>query len=220
MHQPKIRINEIFPSIDGEVNAWGMGGWSIFIRFQGCSASCSFCDTPQARSLSGELGLYEEYTSKEIIKKIRKFKIGKVTITGGEPMEQFEGLVDLVVELESWNYDISIETNGYHPLQLFKTRFPDVGLVADFKMENMPSYLHFKGLKQNDYVKFLVGNWEQLRKVSHFSKFLLNVGSPKLAISAIKSPSFNENVITNYIKTNGLYHLQLNTQLHKLLDIQ
>ena len=39
----KLNVNEIFASINGEVNRWGQGSPTVFIRLQGCNLSCSYC---------------------------------------------------------------------------------------------------------------------------------------------------------------------------------
>ena len=103
----KIKINEIFASVDGEVNLFHQGCLSTFIRFQGCPLSCSWCDTDYAR---GEGGRW--MTIEEIIQDIESLGIAKVTITGGEPLAQRGGFLELLRNLKALRYKISVETSG------------------------------------------------------------------------------------------------------------
>jgi 7-carboxy-7-deazaguanine synthase len=107
----KIRINEIFHSIQGEgVNA---GLPAIFIRFQGCNLSCPWCDTAHAIAKgSGENLLSIE----NIIEQISGFNCQHVVITGGEPTAQMAELLELVAALRKQDYSLELETNGLVPL--------------------------------------------------------------------------------------------------------
>ena len=44
----KMKVYSIFHSFDGEVNLFGQGAQSIFIRFAGCNLKCRGCDTEYA----------------------------------------------------------------------------------------------------------------------------------------------------------------------------
>lgn len=215
----RIRLNEIFVGIEGEVNYWGVGGFTIFIRVQGCSATCSFCDTPTARPREIIQETFFK-TAQEIAIRTRKLKLGKITITGGEPMEQPEGLEELLHELTGWGFNISVETNGYHRITNLKKLYPDVSFVMDCKFERLPPYQNFIGLKDNDFVKFVIASKEELPIVINKARFILNVGSPQLAISPIKSDSFNEADVVDYLIKNKLFYFRLNFQAHKLMGLK
>ena len=87
----KIKINEIYYSIQGESSFSGLP--CVFIRFTYCNLRCSYCDT--------EYAFYEgkEIKISEIIKKINSYKCNLVEITGGEPLIQ-EGCIELIKELQ------------------------------------------------------------------------------------------------------------------------
>ena len=158
-------------------------------------------------------------TPAEIVEQLRRKKIGKVTITGGEPFAQEKELRDLVEELLSWGYRISIETNGYHRLKEFKDIFPQVCLVVDFKLEKKPALENFIGLRGNDWVKFLVGSEEDMNTALHYTRAIVSVGSPDLAVSPIK-PGLTELDVVRYIERNDCYYLKLNFQAHKLMNLK
>ena len=102
------RIAECFFSIQGEgVTA---GAPAIFIRLQGCSVGCDWCDTkyswdPRGGREVGLAGLIEEATA---------FPCRRVVITGGEPLESTL-FVPLVEALKGRGFTIEVETSGTLP---------------------------------------------------------------------------------------------------------
>jgi 7-carboxy-7-deazaguanine synthase len=101
-----LKVNEIYPSIQGEGLLIGLP--AVFIRLQGCNLRCPWCDQPSALSFSeGGASLEVE----QILDKVSEYKIRHVVITGGEPFAQ-EGLATLVKELAQRDYSVQIETNG------------------------------------------------------------------------------------------------------------
>ena len=101
----KIKINEIFTSIDGEVNRYGQGGLTTFIRLAGCNLQCSYCDTKQAQAMDTGVDM----TIDEITERI---EVSKVTITGGEPLCQKDELIELINSLCFTDIRVTVETNG------------------------------------------------------------------------------------------------------------
>ena len=77
----KIKISEIFYSIQGEASSTGLP--TTFIRLSGCPLRCSYCDTEHAFSD----GSYLEIA--EIIKKVSAINTMNICVTGGEPKELF-----------------------------------------------------------------------------------------------------------------------------------
>ena len=107
MHQPPtLKINEIFPSIQGE--GLRLGDPTLFIRFSQCNLKCSFCDTKYAWETGQEL------TVAQILEKVQKihesFPTQWVCLTGGEPLLQNIGR--LVRALKAENFKIQVETNA------------------------------------------------------------------------------------------------------------
>jgi len=108
----KLKVNEIFCSLQGEGKSVGLP--TIFIRLNGCNLKlgCKWCDTKYA---NGED--FEELSIKDIMIAVRKEAVRNSTvryicITGGEPLYQKKELRTLVDSLYSEGYHIEIETNG------------------------------------------------------------------------------------------------------------
>ena len=162
------KINNIFLSIDGEVNFIGQGLWSIFVRFAGCQANCSYCDTEYTKGA----GVGVDMTVDEVYEKIQKLTefngLNKITITGGEPFEQLDFLTELTNKLLQDNFYVSIETNGLHDVSILKRNIDyvvNLGLVVDWKMpssgnfdRNATSFL-IRCFGINDYLKFVIADF-------------------------------------------------------------
>jgi len=79
---PRVRVTEIFHSIQGESTLAGVP--TVFVRFTGCDLRCQYCDTEYAfyggRQMSRE----------EILAEVAKYPARFVCLTGGEPTLQKE----------------------------------------------------------------------------------------------------------------------------------
>jgi len=208
-----MKINEIFLSIDGEVNSFGgQGIWSTFIRFQGCNLNCSYCDTLQAQNPAKGY----EMSIDEIVRQADNIGCRKVTITGGEPFFQSEDLYHLEEELINRRYKISIETNGsYH---LWGCKSP---VIMDYKLpssgqEDKMDLSNFFVLRSIDYIKFVIGSKEDYDRAR---EILSRAAKAKLAFS----PDLNilsANTLMDWMKKDKLFNVQLNVQLHKLMQVK
>lgn len=98
-----MRINEMFESIQGE-GTW-IGRPVMFIRLQGCSLHCDFCDSKITWNEAGE-----NIDIHELADKVRQN--GWVVITGGEPTEQPFELRKLIGLLHEKGCTVAIESNG------------------------------------------------------------------------------------------------------------
>ncbi len=105
MDEPKLRIAEVFTSIQGE-GIWA-GVPSTFIRVSGCNLRCVWCDTPYA-SWSPEgpvVGICE------LVEGAESAGVEHVVLTGGEPM-LFDAIVPLAQRLKAAGHTITVETAG------------------------------------------------------------------------------------------------------------
>ncbi len=107
MHQPPtLKINEIFPSIQGE--GVRLGKPTLFIRLSGCNLKCDFCDTKFAWHTGQEMSI------ESILKKLKKmhttFPTEWVCLTGGEPL--YQNIGRLVQQLKAEDLKIQVETNA------------------------------------------------------------------------------------------------------------
>lgn len=104
-----MKISEIFFGLQGEIQ---IGMPAIFIRFSGCNLikqnkGCKWCDSKFSEKE------YKEMTTEQILKEVVKYKCDNIILTGGEVMSiPFLEFFPLLQELESRDYNISLETNG------------------------------------------------------------------------------------------------------------
>lgn len=99
------KINEIFDSIQGEGPY--IGYRQLFVRFCGCNLLCDYCDT--------EFDNGQNYTAGELLDKVKTFDIEhihSISLTGGEPLLQYEFLREFLPKIKNSDIKIYLETNG------------------------------------------------------------------------------------------------------------
>jgi 7-carboxy-7-deazaguanine synthase len=99
----RVRVNEIFHSIQGE-SSWA-GHPCVFVRLTGCNLRCTWCDTPYAfyEGRQMEVGA--------VIAEVERFGCRLAEITGGEPLLQ-RGVYPLIDALLAREFTVMIETSG------------------------------------------------------------------------------------------------------------
>lgn len=107
-----ININEVFgPTVQGEGPATGKR--ASFVRFAGCNLACTWCDTPY--SWDWTRFDHDEESHKrvpsDIAEEVMKHGTDLVIVTGGEPMLQQRGIIELRSCLGP-TFAIHVETNG------------------------------------------------------------------------------------------------------------
>jgi len=101
--EERLRISEIFHSLQGEADAVG---WpSVFVRLTGCPLRCVWCDTEYAFH-GGEWR-----TIGEILATVADYGARHVCVTGGEPLAQ-KRCIPLLSQLCDAGYEVSLETSG------------------------------------------------------------------------------------------------------------
>jgi organic radical activating enzyme len=99
------RIAETFYSIQGEgVTA---GRPAIFVRLQGCSVGCGWCDT----KYSWDPAAGREVTLDALLGEVAAFPCRRVVVTGGEPLES-PLFTPLVGALAGRGDAVEVETSG------------------------------------------------------------------------------------------------------------
>ena len=101
----RLRISEIFASVQGE--GVTIGTPSAFVRLQGCSVGCSWCDTKYSWASTGG----REMTLDAVLAEVARTGLDNVVVTGGEPLEH-PGFVDVVDALKEAGRRIEVETAG------------------------------------------------------------------------------------------------------------
>ncbi len=201
-------ITEIFWSIQGEGLRIGMP--SIFLRLSGCSLKCSNCDTKN----SWQNGIYKDVC--EIISEIdeygKRYPESQVVITGGEPLEQ--DLIDVVKDLKSKDYFISIETNGVN----FQDLEIDWSTISPKDVNDY--YINENLFKRISEIKLIVNKnlniniIKKIRKIgSNFPIFL----QPDFYDKNKYKNTFS---LFQKCQENGIKNVRLGIQVHKIFNMK
>ncbi len=102
------RIAEVFFSIQGEGAT--AGAPAVFVRLQGCSVGCAWCDTKY--SWDPEAG--QEVALDGLVEEASAFPCRRSVITGGEPLES-SLFAPLVQTLKARGFTLEVETSGTLP---------------------------------------------------------------------------------------------------------
>ena len=105
--QPQLtgRLAEVFFSIQGEGVTAGLP--AVFIRLQGCSVGCQWCDT----KYSWDPGAGREVALGDLVEEASAFACRRGVITGGEPIES-PLFAPLVEALKGRAFTLEVETSG------------------------------------------------------------------------------------------------------------
>jgi 7-carboxy-7-deazaguanine synthase len=204
----RLRINEIFHSLQGEADA--VGHPTVFVRLTGCPLRCQYCDTEYAF----HAGDWHEIDG--IIERVRSFGARHVCVTGGEPLAQ-PNCSTLLTRLCDEGFNVSLETSGAMNIATVDTR---VSRVVDVKTpgsreagRNLTA--NFQWLTSRDQVKFVICSREDF----DWSKAYLRQHGLVDRCQILFSPSFKElspTSLADWILAERL-PVRFQLQLHKIL---
>lgn len=209
MHQPPtLKINEIFPSIQGE--GLRLGEPTLFIRFSECNLKCAFCDTKYAWHTG------QEMTVESILKKIKKihtaFPTEWVCLTGGEPL--FQNIRALAQRIKAEDFKIQVETNA--------TIFRRLGVDWYTISPKPPNYFyHPEYIKKAKEVKMVVikeldfGVLKKLRQ--DFPEKIPLILQPQ---SNNKSSGKHAIRLLKQSLKEGMKNIRLTAQIHKIFGLR
>ena len=204
----RLRINEIFHSLQGEADAVGYP--TVFVRLTGCPLRCQYCDTEYAFHAG------DWFDIDTIVAKVRGYGAEYVCVTGGEPLAQ-PNCLKLLERLCDAGFRVSLETSGALDIAAVDARVsrvvdvktPGSNEVARNRIEN------FESLTPSDQLKFVICSREDY----DWSKaFLQEHGLPELC-RILFSPSYNQlspAALAEWILADRL-PVRFQLQLHKIL---
>ena len=204
----RLRITEIFQSIQGETDSVG---WpTVFVRLTGCPLRCQYCDT--AYAFHG--GAWWSFDA--ILKEVAQYRPGYVTVTGGEPLAQ-PNCLGLLKRLCDAGYKVSIETGGALPIADIDAR---VVRVVDLKTPGSGEcarnlYDNMLLLRRQDQVKFVICD----RADYDWSKHILDEYGLVSCCQVLFSPSYQQleaRALAEWMLADKL-QVRLQVQLHKYL---
>ena len=206
--EDKLRINEIFFSLQGETSRVGLP--STFIRLTGCPLRCNWCDTTYAFQ-GGEW-----MSIPFILNKVAQFPTRIITVTGGEPLAQ-KACTTLLDELCSAGYNVSLETSGALDIS---TVNPRVSRIMDIKAPGSGEaernhWPNINNLNAHDEVKLVIANradYDWFKEI--ITCYRLTERCPVLMAPVQGQQSATE--LAEWILADGLL-VRLQLQLHKIL---
>jgi 7-carboxy-7-deazaguanine synthase len=204
----RLRINEIFHSLQGEADAVGFR--TVFVRLTGCPLRCQYCDTEYAFHAG------DWYDIDSILEQVRSFGAKHVCVTGGEPLAQ-PNCLKLLARLCDEGFDVSLETSGAMNIagvdarvsRVVDVKTPGSNEVARNRIEN------FGLLTPRDQVKFVICSREDF----DWSKAYLEEHGLSERCQILFSPSYTQIspiALAEWILTDRL-PVRFQLQLHKIL---
>ncbi|MEA3149106.1 MAG: 7-carboxy-7-deazaguanine synthase [Gammaproteobacteria bacterium] len=204
----RLRINEIFHSLQGEADAVGFR--TVFVRLTGCPLRCQYCDTEYAFHAG------DWYDIDSILEQVRSFGAKHVCVTGGEPLAQ-PNCLKLLTRLCDEGFDVSLETSGAMNIagvdarvsRVVDVKTPGSNEAARNRIEN------FGLLTPRDQVKFVICSREDF----DWSKAYLEEHALSERCQILFSPSYTQispTALAEWILMDRL-PVRFQLQLHKIL---
>lgn len=204
----RLRINEIFHSLQGEADAAGFR--TVFVRLTGCPLRCRYCDTEYAF----HAGEWHDIDS--IVDEVAAFDTPHVCVTGGEPLAQPNCHL-LLTRLCDAGHLVSLETSGAMDIarvdarvaRVVDVKTPGSGEASRNRIEN------FTLLTPRDQLKFVICSREDF----DWSKAYLDEHALAGRCQILFSPSYTQvpaTQLADWILAERL-PVRFQVQLHKIL---
>jgi 7-carboxy-7-deazaguanine synthase len=144
-----IQLSEIFTSIEGEGILFGTK--TLFVRMAGCHLKCRWCDTSHALPMYSGNSYSLHYVKKLIVDYLQPYTY-KVNFTGGEPLVQFEAVIELAKFVRERGLRTYLESACYDS-DRFRKLLPYIDICkVEFKMSDskVVEMDHYDNLLQNE----------------------------------------------------------------------
>ena len=208
MSAARLRINEIFYSIQGESTHSGRP--CVFVRLTGCPLRCGYCDT--------EYAFYEGrwMDLDAVLDAVRAHPARLVEVTGGEPLAQ-PAVIELMGRLLGDGYEVLLETSGAYSVAEVP---PDVCKILDLKTPDSGEmerndWSNLALLGPRDEVKFVI----QSRRDYEWARDVLQAQRLHERVAVLFSPAWESPVradLARWLLEDAL-PARLQLQLHKIL---
>lgn len=219
--RPRLRINEIFHSIQGEGTRAGLP--CVFVRLTGCHLRCAYCDTEYAFHEGGWMSL------DEVVARVRAYSCSFVEVTGGEPLLQPD-VHPLLARLADEYPTVALETSG--ALSIAQVA-PRVIRIVDVKTPSSGEshrnlYENLDLLTPRDELKFVIGDrrdyeWSrELVRTRELARRCVVLFSPVLGLPVpdphlrLHQGHLAPERLARWILEDGL-NVRLSLQLHKYI---
>lgn len=208
MSAPRLRVTEIFFSLQGEASRVGLP--TVFVRLTGCPLRCGYCDTEYAFQGGAWMSL------DDILGRVRAHPTRHVTVTGGEPLAQRDCLT-LLTDLCDAGLDVSLETSGALDITGVDRR---VARIVDIKTPGSGEvernlWANLADLTPRDEVKFVLcdaADYDWACRVLREYRLSERVAILFSPVHGRLEPA----ALADWILRDGL-PVRLQVQLHKLL---
>jgi 7-carboxy-7-deazaguanine synthase len=205
---PRLRVNEIFHSVQGEGTRVGVR--CVFVRLTGCHLRCTHCDTRYAFDEGDWM------TLDEILERVRAYDCSTVEVTGGEPLLQ-PGAYSLMARLADKFETVLLETSGTVSIEKVD---PRVARIMDIKCPSSGATEHnhwpnIELLTPHDEVKFVIAD----RADYDWAKGVIERHSLLSRCPALVTPVFDVLPpvdLANWVLEDRL-GVRVGLQLHKLI---
>ena len=245
-----VNLIEVFSSFQGE--GLLVGSRQVFVRLASCNLNCNYCDTEilakdiaKLEMTPGKLDFSDicnpiliSHLANHINQMLFASKHHSVSITGGEPLLQFEALKDLLPSLKA---PIYLETNGilFEELQevlpFIEYISMDIKLPSSLifgKIETPKDYWqeHTKFLeiafRKNVFIKIVLTaktTFEEVKKsieiISSINKKIPLILQPVTPVNGAASLTIEKTIDFFELAQNILEDVRIIPQTHKIIGV-
>lgn len=221
METATLAVQDMFYSFQGE-GPW-IGYPQIFLRLYGCNIHCDYCDEPDRNK--------QRFSIPEIISRMSQWMdkpLHSLSLTGGEPLLQVAGIMELVQKI---SMPIYLETNGTLPEALDKVMPYCHYFSVDYKPGHLPKFTEFMTRlisTQNVFVKYVLTQNAPISEVVNLCTVIhqLNPDWPLVIQpvtpfgSVTTRPSPKEIAITHETASSLISNVRVIPQTHKLIGLR
>lgn len=214
-HKTIFPVVEIFHSIEGEGVRTGQP--TVFVRFGGCNLRCSWCDTSYSQSVQDNE--FEMLTIEQIIESIDSFGyVTNITITGGEPLQDYLKHAVYGIITNYPERSINIETNGSKEIEQYNS-YHNVMITLDHKCPSSGMTEHMsreavRQLRRSDVLKFVVTD-SDLPYVKEYLRCSYT-SYPTIYISPVFG-QIDLNELAEFVKDQHNVKIRMGIQIHKII---